>query len=184
MVVIEIIRTVLAADFVSGFLHWLEDAYGNERWPMTGKWITRPNILHHHKPRYFTKHSWFYSSWLLLCFGALVLGVAAVCGFLTWHIWLFVALGSNANEIHKWAHRSAAENGPLITWLQHVRLVQTPRHHAAHHTDPKNSHYCVLTNFLNPLLDAIRFWDFLEETIWIVFHVRRRVDTSITVSDA
>ena len=182
MVVIEIILTVLAADFISGFFHWVEDAYGDERWPITGRWITRPNTLHHHKPRYFTKHSWFYSSWLLLCIGTLVLVVAGLSGFLTWHVWLFVALGSNANQIHKWAHRSAIENGRLITWLQCVRLLQTPRHHAGHHSDPKNSHYCVLTNFLNPLLDAIRFWDFLETTIWIVFHLRRRIDTSINAA--
>ena len=179
MIVFEVIVTVLITDFVSGLLHWFEDAYGREEWPITGWLITKPNILHHHDPRYFTRHGWFHSSWLLMCFGLVVVLAAWFCGLLTWHVWLFASLGANANQIHKWAHRSPAENGPLISFLQRIRLLQTPRHHAHHHTDPKNSHYCVITNFLNPILDALQFWNALEAAIYAVFGKRRRVDTSI-----
>ena len=179
MIAFEILATVLIADFVSGFFHWLEDAYGRKEWPITGWLITEPNILHHHDPRYFTRHSWVRSSWLLLCIGLSILVIAWLCGLLTWHVWLFVALGVNANQIHKWAHRSPVENGPFLSFLQRIRLLQTPRHHAHHHTSPKNSHYCVLTNFLNPILDAIRFWDALEAMIWALFRVRRRADASV-----
>ncbi|SRR6266487_280758 len=179
MIILEIIATVLVADFVSGLFHWLEDAYGREDWPITGWLVTKPNILHHHEPRYFTRHGWFHSAWLLLCIGALVLLIAWIGGALTWHVWLFVILGANANQIHKWAHRTPAENGPVVAFLQKIRLVQTPRHHARHHTDPKNSHYCVLTDFLNPILDGVGFWRSLESVIWIVFRVRRRLDTSV-----
>ncbi len=32
----------------------------------------------------------------------------------------------------------------------------------------KNSHYCVVTNFLNPLLEEVNFWRRLERTIeWV-----------------
>jgi ubiquitin-conjugating enzyme E2 variant len=179
MMFIEIIITVLIADFVSGFFHWLEDAYGNESWPVTGRLVTRPNTLHHHDPRHFTQHTWWESSWDLLCLGVVVLLITWATGLLTWHIWLFVALGVNANQIHKWAHQTRAENGPFITALQRLRLLQTPRHHARHHTDPKNSHYCVLTDFLNPVLDRIGFWQGLESLIWRLFRVRRRLDTSV-----
>jgi len=182
MVVLEVIITLLVADFISGLFHWLEDAYGREEWPITGRLVTRPNILHHHNPRYFTRHGWCHSSWLLLCLGLLVLLCAWLSGFLTWHVWLFVALGVNANQIHKWAHRSPVENGPIITFLQCIWLLQTPRHHAQHHTDPKNSHYCVLTGFVNPILDTIRLWDALEAVIWSVFRVRRRTDNSVVVA--
>ena len=111
-IVFEIVVTVLISDLISGLFHWLEDAYGRKEWPVTGWLITEPNILHHHDPRYFTRHSWFHSSWLLLCIGLLILLVAWLCGVLTWHVWLFLALGANANQIHKWAHRS-----PLRTEL-------------------------------------------------------------------
>jgi plasmanylethanolamine desaturase len=66
----------------------------------------------------------------------------------------------------------------LISLLQRARLVQGPAHHARHHTDPKNSHYCVLTNFLNPFLDGVRLWEFLEWLILKVLGVRRRLDAS------
>jgi len=179
MIIVEIIATVLVADFVSGLFHWLEDAYGREDWPIIGKLVTKPNILHHHNPRYFTKHSWLQSSWLLTCLGLVVLATAWLCRVLTWQVWLVVILGANANQMHKWAHRTSVENGPFVSLLQRLRLIQTPKHHASHHTDPKNSHYCVLTNLLNPILDAIRFWETLESLIRIVFGVERRIDTSV-----
>jgi len=56
-IILEIVITFLIADLVSGLLHWFEDAYGQEHWPITGRLITRPNILHHYDPRYFTRHS-------------------------------------------------------------------------------------------------------------------------------
>jgi ubiquitin-conjugating enzyme E2 variant len=180
MVFLQVIGVVLAADFVSGLFHWLEDAYGREHWPITGRLVTKPNILHHHDPRYFTRHGWFHSSRLLLCIGLAILMVAWLFGGLTWQVWLFVILGVNANEVHKWAHRTPAENGPLITWLQRIRLLQTSRHHAGHHTDPKNSHYCVLTNFLNPVLDSLGIWDGLEWVVWNAVGVRRREDASVS----
>lgn len=179
MIIIEVIAAVLAADFLSGLFHWLEDAYGNENWPVTGRFVTKPNIIHHHDPRYFTRHGWLESSWLLLCFGLVILAAAWLCNLLTWQVWLVVILGVNANQIHKWAHRTPKENGPIIAVLQRARLVQTPRHHGLHHTDPKNSHYCVLTNFLNPILDGVRLWDGLEWIVRALFGVRRRTDTSV-----
>lgn len=177
--VFDFLAIALLADFVSGFFHWLEDAYGNPNWPITGRLVTQPNILHHHDPRYFTRHNWFQSSWDLLCLGASILMIAWVSGVLTWQVGLFVFLGVNANEVHKWAHRTPSENGPVISFLQRIRVIQSPRHHAGHHTDPKNSHYCVLTNFLNPLLDAIGFWAGLESIVRITFGIRRRHDSSL-----
>ena len=97
-IILEVIVTVLVADFVSGLLHWLEDAYGREDWPIIGRLVTRPNILHHHEPRYFTRHGWFHSSWDLMCLGLLVVLVAWLSGLLTWQVWLFVVLGANANR--------------------------------------------------------------------------------------
>jgi ubiquitin-conjugating enzyme E2 variant len=179
MVIVEIIVAVLVADFLSGLFHWLEDAYGREDWPLIGRLVTKPNILHHHDPRYFTRHSWFQSSWLLLCIGFAVVVIAWLFGVLTWQVWLVVILGANANQIHKWAHQTPSENGPFISLLQRIRLIQTPRHHGRHHTNPKNSHYCVLTNFLNPILDGIKLWNTLESVIGALSGVRRRIDTSV-----
>ncbi len=40
----------LAADFMSGFWHWLEDRYFDTEWPIIGKYIAKPNRLHHDQP--------------------------------------------------------------------------------------------------------------------------------------
>jgi ubiquitin-conjugating enzyme E2 variant len=75
---------------------------------------------------------------------------------------LAAVLGANANQVHKWSHRTKAENGVLIVAAQHLKLIQSPSHHQRHHVDGKDSHYCVLTDFLNPILDYCRFWRGLE----------------------
>jgi ubiquitin-conjugating enzyme E2 variant len=181
---IQAFGVVLVADFVSGFFHWLEDAYGREHWPITGRLFTRPNILHHHEPRYFLRHNWWQSSWDLMCICGMLVLVAFMIHRLTWHVWLFALLGTNANQFHKWAHRTPRENGPLIAMLQRMRLIQSAQHHARHHTDPKESHYCVITNLVNPLVDGIQLWAGLEWLLRVTIGARRRVDASLRANQA
>jgi len=170
---------VLGADFVGGFIHWLEDAYVREDTPLVGKWVARPNIVHHHYPRYMARHNWWQTSWDLCLLSAAFVALAWACGFLGWQVWLFAILAANANEFHKWEHRTRKENGKIISFLQDIRVLQTARHHARHHTDPKNSHYCTTTNFLNQVLDGVRFWDGLERLLAKTVGLKRREDTSV-----
>jgi ubiquitin-conjugating enzyme E2 variant len=178
----EAFLVLLAADFVSGIGHWLEDAYGRPDFPVTGSWITKKNILHHHDPRYFTRNNWWQSSWDLTCLALLIVLVAWCLGHLNWQVWFFAALGANANEIHKWAHRTPRENGRIITFLQRCHILQSARHHARHHTNPKDSHYCIITDFLNPFFDGVRFWDVLEWLLARILGIRRRIDESVPLS--
>lgn len=178
-ILLEIALTIGLADFVAGFVHWLEDAYVREDTPLIGSAVGRPNIIHHHLPRYFTRFNWWYSSRDLILVSALIVLGAWCLGLLTWQVWLFAAVSAGANEIHKWAHRTRKENGPVITFLQDIRVLQTPRHHAVHHTNPKNCHYCPVTNLVNPVLDCVRFWDGLEWVVGRTLGLRRRPDTSL-----
>jgi hypothetical protein len=176
---LQAVGIVLAADFIAGFIHWLEDAYIREDTPLIGKWIGRPNTIHHHMPRRMTRNSWWQSNWDQLMAMSVVLVGAAILGRLSWQLWLFAIVGGNANEVHKWSHRTRKENGWLITWLQDMRLLQTPHHHAIHHTNPKEVHYCPVTNVVNPVLDTLHFWEGLE---WLLEHtvgLKRQPDTSV-----
>ena len=175
---LRFIQAVLAADFLVGFIHWIEDASVREDWPVLGPLVGRPNILHHHLPRHFVRNTWLQSCWDQLLLAILLLGVAFWLQVLTWPVLVFAVLVANANQIHKWAHRSRRENGRLISLLQDLRLIQGVRHHAVHHTDPKSKNYCVITEFLNPVLETLRFWTRLECLLWRWFHLRRRLDTS------
>ncbi|MDB6015872.1 MAG: Kua-ubiquitin conjugating enzyme hybrid localization domain protein, partial [Pedosphaera sp.] len=40
-----------------GLVHWFEDAYVREGTPLIGRHVARPNIVHHHYPRYMTRHT-------------------------------------------------------------------------------------------------------------------------------
>ncbi|MFN7369371.1 MAG: fatty acid desaturase CarF family protein [Burkholderiales bacterium] len=88
MLVWELLLVILLADFVSGFVHWAEDAYARPDMPWLKK-IAEENLLHD----------------------------------------------------------------------------QTPRHHSQHHRGHNDTHYCVLTNLLNPILDQAKFWRVLEYLI-------------------
>ena len=177
-ILLQALGVILLADFLAGVFHWLEDAYGTEDTPVLGPLVIKPNIVHHHYPRSFTKLTWWQSSWELLLIGALIIGVVAWAGVLTWHVWLFVLLCANANQVHKWSHQTRAENGRVVSFLQDCWILQTPRQHALHHTDPKNTYYCPLTNLLNPALEAVRFWDCLESVIETLTGATHRQDTS------
>jgi ubiquitin-conjugating enzyme E2 variant len=154
---------VLAADFVVGVFHWVEDAYLRDNCPVLGQLVAK---------------SWMASCWDLWLVAGLIITAAWAFGMLTPAVGLFAALVGNANQIHKWAHRSRRENGPWINLLHDLRILQSSRHHAIHHTDPKSTHYCVITEFLNPVLQRLRFWTRLECWLWKAFRIRRRSDTS------
>lgn len=179
LIAFEVVVIVGLADFVAGLVHWAEDAYFDEHTPVIGPRIIVPNIVHHHLPRYFTRLSWWRSSRDLLLVGALLIAIAVPLGLLSWQLLLFVAVSVNANQIHKMAHRTRAENGWLISKLQDWRILQTPRHHGLHHSDPKNTYYCPVTNYVNPLLEKVQFWDRLEALIALRTGVTHRHDTAV-----
>ncbi|MBI3886346.1 MAG: hypothetical protein HY302_11550 [Opitutae bacterium] len=170
---------VALADFVAGLIHWAEDAYFTAETPVVGPLLIRANIVHHHYPRFFTRLSWWQSSWDLALVGTGLLLVAWPLGLLSWQLGLFVLLSVNANEIHKMAHRTRAENGRLISSLQDWRILQTPRHHGRHHADPKNTYYCPITNFVNPVLERLQFWPRLERFIARLTGATHRHDTAV-----
>jgi plasmanylethanolamine desaturase len=159
---------VLLADFVSGVVHWAEDAYARfkpaRKLPMINR-VALDNDLHHRRPRDFLARSWWQSSWDLALIGATVVAVAWAMGVMSCAIVVFVILSVNANQFHKWTHRNPRENPWWVTQLQRMYLLQTPRHHGRHHSGEKNSHYCVVTNFLNPVLEEVSFWRRLERLV-------------------
>ena len=175
----KVVVTWLVTDFISGFVHWLEDSYGHPHIPVVGRYITKPDLLHHYRPRKFVANSWFSSSDLLLVLCSAALLVALVLGRLSPMVFLGAVLGVNANQVHKWCHRTQRENGALIVALQRLHVVQMPQQHQQHHLGKKDAAYCALTGFLNPILDGCRFWRALERVIFAVFGIRKRDDDEL-----
>lgn len=149
----------LIADFISGVFHWWEDQYANETWPLVGKWIAKPNQQHHRKPFEFTKGSYLYRN-------STAIVPALIAAAVAWLIHPLCALPfvmvSQSNEIHCWSHRAC---NPVIRTLQATGLLQDPTHHLRHHRDPFNRRFCVMSNWLNPVLDGVHFWTAIEWTV-------------------
>lgn len=165
----ELLLGWLLADLMSGFFHWFEDEIAEEDWPVIGPLITVPNRLHHHKPLVFLESTFVQRNWINTLLSLLVgAGLAVVFGP---HLWIAAAVagGSIVNEVHAWAHRPKTVPR-LVGILQETGLLQSHRGHAFHHRGEHNSAYCALTNFLNPILDAVKFWRGVE---WMLDRGRR-----------
>ena len=162
----------LAADLVSGIVHWAADTWGSPDLPLIGPAVLRPFRDHHRDPLAITRHD-FVETNGNNCLGSLPgLGLAIwvapgpegegnlfVASFLGGLVfWMLLS-----NQFHKWAHLPAPP--PPIAALQRWHLILPPEHHALHHTRPHDSHYCITTGWLNAPLGWTRAFPLLE---WLV----------------
>jgi hypothetical protein len=152
----------LAADFISGFGHWLEDTYSLPTWPYLGPAIAVPNIRHHKYPRQMGIDFW-HRNGLQIVVALHAVAVLAITNYLTWPVGLTLAIAACSNEFHAIAH--GVTGNRLTDFLQEMGFIQSEEHHKYHHVKPFKTRFCVITNYLNPILDRIRFWSVLE---WMV----------------
>lgn len=162
---LEAIAVLLLVDLASGLFHWLEDTFWTGKTPIVGRWVVTPNILHHRAPGAFVDKSWLESSWDLVAFGACIVAVSWGLHCLTWQVWLFAVVGANANQIHKWTHVPQHRLPWAVRELQKMGVLQSAADHAPHHRGEKNTAYCVITPWVNPVLDRLGVWRGLERLV-------------------
>ncbi len=180
----------LAADFVSGVVHFLGDTFGNEEWPAyVGPSFIRPFREHHVDPRAITRHDFIETNGnnCLVCwptaFGSYFLlpardevWAAGAALFVAWFmVWIFMT-----NQFHKWAHLE--EPPAWIARLQAWNLILEPGHHDRHHTPPFDTYYCITSGWLNPVLHHTRFFPILEATLRWIFRAPRQEERAPTVA--
>ena len=163
---------VATIDLLSGVVHWACDRFGDAGTPLLGPLLIRAFREHHVDPRQMIEHDWietngepcFFSALALAMLAFLApsvesgLGAAALA-----LVWTMAAVGSWANQVHKWAHMSRAPT--LAQFLQRVGLALRPDEHACHHRAPHDSSYCISTGWMNPFLDRIGLWSWLERSL-------------------
>ena len=178
-VVIKVILCFAVADVMVGVVHWLEDSYGSPSWPLIGAAIIAPNLVHHDKPRAFLANSY----WKLVDVQATIalvgIAVTACLGWCSPELVLVLFLAVNANVFHAWAHRSRSENGRLIAFLHDVKLLQGRAHHGRHHGGKRNTTYCAITAWMDPVLDRLGFFRVMERMIKAVTGVGPRIDPAV-----
>ena len=175
---------VLAADFTSGFVHWMFDTWGSVDTPVVGRLAIRTFRHHHVDEKAITHHDFVETNghnfalsllpgtigvlWVRpetatsfdVFFGMALLGLAVVN---TW-----------TSQIHKWAHTD--ERPRIVRLLQDARIILHPGHHAVHHKAPHRRNYCITLGWLNAPLRAIRFFETLERIITAVTGAIPRAD--------
>ncbi|HET7814934.1 MAG TPA: fatty acid desaturase CarF family protein [Candidatus Baltobacteraceae bacterium] len=152
---------LLAADFLTGVLHWAEDTWlAPGQSPLLDRWVTNDNIEHHRSPGKIRAGHYWSTNRVCIALAAGATLVFAVAGVRAWEAYLVLALLSQSNQIHLWAHTSRPPR--VVGWLQKTGLLQSAKIHARHHKNPYASHFCTITAFLNPMLDRTGFWRGLE----------------------
>lgn len=152
----------LIADFAGGLVHWWEDRIG---WP-TNYWVDKhilePNRLHHENPTAFVESPFFMRNWTTFLAVIVMTSVwIAIFGVSVVVLFAFIG-GLLTNEAHYHQHKPAKG---WIRTLQETGVIQGRSQHNKHHTPPFDSHYCILTGWLNPILERIGFWSFMERIL-------------------
>lgn len=169
-----ILLAILVADLLTGIFHWWEDRYGNPDWPILGKYIIQPNIKHHQDPMFFCKGNYWNRNSTTLIPSFLMAGLCYYLNFYFLTLVFFIA--SQSNEIHCWEH---TKTNRFIKLLQKCYILQNKKTHALHHKRPYDTNYCVMTMVVNPILNRIYFWYFLEKAIYLVSGISPRKEREI-----
>lgn len=172
----------LAADFVSGLVHWMGDTWGATDMPVLGKAFIRPFREHHVDEKAITRHD-FVETNGNNCLVSIPVAILAVALPHTSAGWVFLSAFLGAmifwvmatNQFHKWSHMD--EPPALIGFMQRVHLILPPEHHRIHHTAPYNKYYCITVGWMNKPLAMIGFFPAMERLItWATGAIPRKDD--------
>ena len=165
------IACLFAVDFITGVVHWAEDTWtALGRSKLLDTYVVRDNIEHHRKPGGIRGGTYWETNRVCIALASMIACVLLLFRVHAWEAYAIVLLASQSNQVHKWAH--CANPPRAIRALQRCGILQSAAHHAEHHKRPYASRFCTTTNFLNPLLDATRFWRGLE---WLIERCGARV---------
>lgn len=151
---------LVAADFLSGVFHWLEDTYCSDGLPVPfiGS-ICDDNIQHHITPGRMRFGSFLTRNGATMFLSAAAAFGVWLAGIATTPVILTLVLLSFANEVHSWNH---GRGGRFVRLAREMGLFQSAKQHNRHHRPPFDCHYCVMTSWVNPILERIDLWRNVE----------------------
>jgi ubiquitin-conjugating enzyme E2 variant len=159
----------VAADLVSGLVHWAFDTWGSPDTPVLGRYFIGPFREHHRDPLSITRHGFIETNGNSCVAAAPILGIACLIplgtglGVFATTCLLVMSLGLFAtNQFHKWAHLD--DPGRIVVALQRWHLILPSEHHRVHHAAPHETNYCITTGWMNHILGA-RFFRRAERVV-------------------
>lgn len=161
----QFLGCLIAADFITGAFHFIEQTYGLPTWPLLGQSVIVPNIDHHKHPARICEGNLWTRNWQMWALALGACSLARVTGCLSWTFCMTALLASCGNETHSWAHGNAPRLGRL---LQEAGILLTPANHRKHHKPPYDRNFCTITNLTNAVLDSVQFWRGMEACISVL----------------
>lgn len=179
--VIAILLGWIAADFVSGMVHWLADTWGSESLFWIGPRFLRPFRVHHVTPTSFLDCNFMDTNGDTALLGIPFLLAIFAIPLSTFPGWIaaiflisFCLFALPTNQIHQWAHMQTPPRA--VQWLQRSGLILSRVAHDRHHSDGHQQHYCITTGFCNSGLEKIRFFPVLERLVTKLTGLKPRQD--------
>src|SRR5678815_2934015 len=126
----------LAADLVSGLVHWAADTWGSPDLPVLGPAVLGPFREHHRDPLAITRHDFVETNGNNCLISLPVLGIALWLApgndgggslFLSSFLLALVFWVLLTNQFHKWAH--LPQPPPVLAFLQRWHVILPPAHH-------------------------------------------------------
>jgi hypothetical protein len=170
----------VAADLVSGLVHWAADTWGRDTLPVLGPRFLRPFRVHHVNPDDLLRRSFVDCNGDVALLNAPVLAAALVLPLEG--LWAPAALALAAfaawslptNQVHQWAHMPQPPRP--VQWLQSRRLILGRAAHQHHHVSPYATNYCIATGWCNRWLTRVDAFARLERLIVAVTGATPRAD--------
>ncbi|KAM2960940.1 hypothetical protein FF1_030573 [Malus domestica] len=164
------------ADLGSGVYHWGIDNYGDALTPIFG--IQIEAFQGHHKwPWTITKRQFANNLHALArVVTFIVLPIDLVCDDPVVNGFVAMCSGSImfSQQFHAWAHGTKSRLPPLVVALQDLGVLVSRSQHAAHHRQPYNNNYCIVSGIWNELLDQHKVFEALEMILYFNLGLRPR----------
>jgi ubiquitin-conjugating enzyme E2 variant len=181
---IVVLGAAVAADFVSGLVHWTADTWFSETMPVLGRRFLRPFRVHHVNPDDFLRRDPIDCNAdvamlnIPILAAALLVPVATDAGAAaSLALAAFAAVSLPTNQVHQWAHMPVPP--APVRWLQRHRLILSREDHARHHREPFVTNYCIATGWCNRWLSATGFFSSFERLITRLSGVEPRADERV-----
>ncbi|CAO2209926.1 unnamed protein product [Urochloa humidicola] len=169
-----------AADLARGIYHWLVDNYGGASTPLVGAQIAAFQG-HHRRPSTITRrgtcnnlHALCRAAALALPPAGAALSAAGAPAAAHAFAGAFAACVVLSQQFHAWAHEKRRRLPPGVELLQDAGVLVSRAEHAAHHRQPYNSNYCIVSGMWNGVLDRYRVFEALEMVVFFRTGVRPR----------
>lgn len=156
------------SDLGSGIFHWSVDNYGSGKTPVLGNVIAAFQG-HHSEPWTITMRE-FSNNTYRTCIPTLPFLV--LCALDVDHpqwqmFWsLFSSFICLAQQFHSWSHMQKQELPFPVHQLQEAGILISRRAHKAHHREPFENNYCIVSGACNEALDNSGVLQWMENRIY------------------